>query len=363
MKQKDDILKKLYIEVTNKCNLSCRTCMRNDWQENPGEMDFSLFNKIIDEFSKISENPNIFMGGIGEPLTHNRIIDMIETAKKSGCFVELITNGILLNSEISSNLALVGLDRLWVSIDGAEPKSYSDIRLGDYLPLIIHNLKQWHSILTKHEKNNTELGISFVAMKRNISDLNKIIKLARDLGAKYFSISNVEPYTKELLNEILYENSLYGVIKEKEIRIPRIDKNHIEENILDFISNNFIQPLPHKISQPSCPFYLRKSLSIRWDGKVAPCLPLLYSHNVFLPDYERTWKEYHFNDLNKNTLTTIWTGKECSDFLQRLDEFNFAPCLSCNSCDLPIINGEDCFGNIHPACGGCLWAQGFIICP
>ena len=26
-------------------------------------------------------------------------------------------------------------------------------------------------------------------------------------------------------------------------------------------------------------------------------------------------------------------------------------------------NGEDCYGNALPACGGCLWAQGVIQCP
>jgi hypothetical protein len=26
-------------------------------------------------------------------------------------------------------------------------------------------------------------------------------------------------------------------------------------------------------------------------------------------------------------------------------------------------NLEDCFGSPTPACGGCLWAQGFIQCP
>jgi hypothetical protein len=38
-------------------------------------------------------------------------------------------------------------------------------------------------------------------------------------------------------------------------------------------------------------------------------------------------------------------------------------CRTCNSCDLPDINNEDCFGNVHPACGGCLWSQGFVQCP
>lgn len=43
--------------------------------------------------------------------------------------------------------------------------------------------------------------------------------------------------------------------------------------------------------------------------------------------------------------------------------FDFFPCSTCNSCELPEENLEDCFVSEHPACGGCLWAQGFITCP
>ena len=30
------LLKKLYIEPTNQCNLTCRTCIRNTWDESTG---------------------------------------------------------------------------------------------------------------------------------------------------------------------------------------------------------------------------------------------------------------------------------------------------------------------------------------
>jgi arsenite-transporting ATPase len=48
---------------------------------------------------------------------------------------------------------------------------------------------------------------------------------------------------------------------------------------------------------------------------------------------------------------------------ERLLAFDFAPCTICNSCDMADENLEDCFGSPAPACGGCLWAQGFIQCP
>jgi MoaA/NifB/PqqE/SkfB family radical SAM enzyme len=62
-------------------------------------------------------------------------------------------------------------------------------------------------------------------------------------------------------------------------------------------------------------------------------------------------------------LMDIWNNPEYVALRERLQEFDFSPCTFCNSCEMAESNKEDCFGNIQPACGGCLWAQGFIQCP
>ncbi len=42
----NDQLEKVYIEVTNACNLECRTCMRNVWNEPIGYMAENTFSQI-----------------------------------------------------------------------------------------------------------------------------------------------------------------------------------------------------------------------------------------------------------------------------------------------------------------------------
>ncbi|NLD38863.1 MAG: hypothetical protein GX654_18545 [Desulfatiglans sp.] len=71
-------LEKLYIEVTSKCNLNCRTCIRNVWDEAPGEMSEEVFKVILDGLNRFPILPEkIFFGGFSEPLSHPCIIDMI----------------------------------------------------------------------------------------------------------------------------------------------------------------------------------------------------------------------------------------------------------------------------------------------
>ncbi len=357
-----DRLSRLYVEPTNRCNLDCRTCMRHGWEEGLGVMDFGLLKKIMAGLGTFPRRPDIFFGGFGEPLGHPRIAEMVALAKSVGNEVELISNGILLDEKMTKRLAAAGLDRLWVSIDGASPTSYADVRLGDHLPQIIGNLEHLNAM-----SNKPELGISFVAMRRNIADLPAIINLARHLGAKRFSISNVEPYTSDMAKEVLYGRVLFEPLPEGGCVMPRFDSLISEGETLEKVAALFPDSLSYTPLAPGreglCPFLQRRSASVRWDGRMGPCLPLLHTHTVCLNGHTRTWPDFTFGSLRGQALSEIWNAPEYQAFRCKLDEFSFAPCTTCNSCDLPDVNNEDCFGNTHPACGGCLWSQGFIQCP
>jgi MoaA/NifB/PqqE/SkfB family radical SAM enzyme len=357
-----DRLAKLYIEPTNRCNLDCRTCMRHGWEEELGFMDVGLLERIMAGLPSFPEPPDVFFGGFGEPLGHPRIVDMVALAKGSGAQVELISNGILLDGAMAGRLSAAGLDRLWVSIDGASPRSYADVRLGDHLPQIIANLEH-----LKRRSNKFALGVSFVAMKRNVADLPAVLDLARRLGANRFSLSNVEPYTGDMARDVLYGRALFAALPEGGCIMPRFDPGAIAGETLEKLTAFFPAALPFTTVAPGreglCPFLQRRSASVRWDGRVGPCLPLLHSHTVCLNGHTRSWPDFTFASLRERGLDETWSAPEYQAFRDKLEEFSFAPCTTCNSCDLPDVNNEDCFGNVHPACGGCLWAQGFIQCP
>ena len=78
---------------------------------------------------------------------------------------------------------------------------------------------------------------------------------------------------------------------------------------------------------------------------------------------QREAVEHTFGNVNEQPLAAIWQSEAYRAFRERLWAFDFSPCVTCNSCELSDSNQEDCFGNLAPTCGGCLWAQGFIRCP
>jgi MoaA/NifB/PqqE/SkfB family radical SAM enzyme len=105
------------------------------------------------------------------------------------------------------------------------------------------------------------------------------------------------------------------------------------------------------------------STSVRWDGQVSPCLALLHAHTSYLDRKERRVQAFSVGSLRDSSLASIWQSDAYRALRARLADFDFSPCVSCNSCELSESNQEDCFGNTAPTCGGCLWGQGFIQCP
>jgi MoaA/NifB/PqqE/SkfB family radical SAM enzyme len=113
----------------------------------------------------------------------------------------------------------------------------------------------------------------------------------------------------------------------------------------------------------SCPFIEKGSTSVRWDGTVSPCLSLLHTHQYYLDDTPRQSHAHGFGTVHERSLDAAWHDPAYADLRERLYDFSFSPCTSCVSCERASANTADCLGNTHPACGGCLWAQGFIRCP
>jgi MoaA/NifB/PqqE/SkfB family radical SAM enzyme len=371
-------LAKLYIEPTSQCNLDCRTCMRNAWNEPQGMMSEEVFSRVAEGLKAFSPMPSIFFGGFGEPLFHPDIVKMVTRLKDFGATVELITNGTLLTKEMSRKLIEAGLDTLWVSLDGATPESYTDIRLGAALPKVLKNLDHFSKAInemfgTEHShsifpQSGTKLGIAFVAMKRNIADLPAVVNIGQKYGAELFMITNILPYTPEMVDDVLYYRAIKDTMQSR-MSLPQIDVNEITRTpvyqALYNLSSSWSGFSTENVRN-HCPFIAKGAGAIRWDGDFSPCLPLLHSVTSYL-NYLRNDKRYsrHWavGNIMEHSLMELWNAPEHTAFRERVQNFVFAPCTTCGSCEKILGNEEDCFGNTFPTCGGCLWAQGVIQCP
>lgn len=365
-------LSRVYVEPTTLCNLLCRTCIRNVWDEPAGMMSAETFARVMDAVCGVSPRPTVFFGGFGEPFAHPDLLAMLATAKSAGCPVELITNGTMLGDSTRRELVRIGLDRLWVSIDGATPESYADVRLWNALPQVIEDLAALRDLRLASRSALPRLGIAFVAMKRNIADLPEVIRLGQRLGADRYSVSNVLAHTPEMREQVLYAGSIDTEELDPspwspQVSLPRMD---IDPRTLGRLVR---AEADRRGRTPSgrqgdgranaCPFVEKGSVSVCWDGAISPCLPLLHTHRSYLDFRLRTNHAFALANVNDRGLLEVWDDPAYVELRERLQAFDFAPCTICNSCDMADENLEDCFGSPTPACGGCLWAQGFIQCP
>jgi MoaA/NifB/PqqE/SkfB family radical SAM enzyme len=366
-------LNKIYIEPTVACNLDCITCFRNAWDQPIGRMTEETFESIFNSLKQMDPIPDVYFGGIGEPLFHVKTIEWIRRIKGLGVKVELITNGTILTEKKSRELIDAGLDILWVSIDGASPENFADVRMGAELPVILENLRRLFKLRGPGHFPKPEIGVAFVAMKRNINDLPRIIEMGHTFGARYYSVSNLQPATAEMQADRLYTRTMRNIAYLPspvlpKLSLPKIDFNEDTQAALtaafnsgcnvSYAGNNWGG------ANDVCNFVENGTMSIAWTGEVSPCWPLMHTHMSYLHNKPRLSRKHIIGNVKEKSLEEIWLDPDYVSYRERLHNFIFAPCTFCGGCDLSEANEEDCLGNdIAPVCGGCLWAQGIIQCP
>ena len=375
------MLRKLYIEPPTKCNLNCKMCFRHTWFDEP-ICDLSLedYAHVLRTMPKSVET--VFFGGMGEPLFHKDILEMVRMASGTGAEVELLTNGTLLTEKMILGLLEAGLTRIWISIDDLETDSSinaasdhsADHSGHSHSGRVLSNIRTLNKIRQK-ALSSISLGITFVAMKSNVHQLAKLPFFIAQHLVDEVNVSNISPTDEASQAELLYTglvNMYTGRGKGSvlpTVRLPFFDMNIPEaaEGIRELMrKQNFElyfndQPVLRKTGY--CKFVREGMTFVRADGKVCPCMALLHNGYTYLHNIRRKITHCSFGNIKERPLSDIWASKEYKAFRRKFDEFDFASCLYCGHCELFEENQEDCIGNTHPACGGCLWAEGVLSCP
>lgn len=261
------------------CNFKCNYCVFSVPEKKRGFisakklLDYDLYLKCINDMNRFRTRIKVLrFAGMGEPLLHKNIVEMIEYAEKQKVAekTELITNASLLTPEISEKLAASGLSRLLISIEGLSDKHYkkiSDTKI-NFLELL-EKIKYFY----KHKKNTfVHVKIINTALK-NEKEKEKFFETFKNISDS-MGIENVVP--------------LYPCVNFKKILKKNLEKTQYGINIQ---------------KGTVCPqaFY---TCQINPDGLVVPCYSIVY------PDI--------MGNVNQDSIYDIWHGRKFYQFRQQM---------------------------------------------
>jgi tungsten cofactor oxidoreducase radical SAM maturase len=348
-------LRKLYIEVTTGCNLQCRFCMRNIWDDPIALMTRDIFDAVAARLAFLPALEEVVFTSFGEPLTHPNILSMIETFTRRGLKVTLGSNGILLTPKIVSELIKLGVYRVMVSIDGAQAETFHDLR-GANLQQIITNLEHLKELKKQHATRLPELGIEFVILKSNADELPALVRLASGLGAARLIVSNVLAYTEDMVDQTLYGYAPVDSVKG--FGFPNLGSGWWLWNFMEM-------PRMHWGAERHCRFVHSRAAVVGWDGGVSPCYALSHNYSYYTLDgRKKKVTRYILGNVTQTPLDEIWMSEEYMQYRSEVAVYHFPSCPDCDlrsTCDLRELN-EGCWG-VNPSCADCLWSQDIIRCP
>ncbi len=198
--------KKVYIEITNICNLNCSFCIKDNRRKK--EMSIDEFETILQKIDKYTNY--IYLHVKGEPLIHNKLNEILHLANKYNKYVNITTNGVFLKEKVNILKKYNNIRQINISLHSENNKI-------NYIEDIMDAVDKLENIFVVYR---------FWTLKDNKLD-NKMLKYLEKIREKY-NIDNA--IYKEIINgkNIKIKNNVY-INKDKEFEWPNINNNYYNE--------------------------------------------------------------------------------------------------------------------------------------
>ena len=261
------------IEPTNLCQNHCLWCIDEKLRNN----SFWNWNSIK---SRLPNNPQIksfVIKGGGEPLLYKDISNLLDFISGNGQDIGVITNGILI--KMYSELLVKTCKWVRVSISSSNKDSYN----ATHRPI---NEQSFFDIISGIQEisDKVKTGICMVATNDNFEEIIPLIRLSKEIGAKYIDIKLGHGSKTNIISE-----NLESISKEA----LSYNSNEFNVFINRLIPKSELQLLP---SDYKCLAHFLIGI-VTADGLVYPCCSL------------KGKLEYCLGDLNKEDFEKIWFGK------------------------------------------------------
>jgi putative metalloenzyme radical SAM/SPASM domain maturase len=419
---------KLFVETTSRCNLSCVMCMKQnaDGTMHDGDLDQQTFEALDPALHNLDA---LVLNGVGEPLLNPRLEQFISRAKKTmpaGSWTGFQSNGILLSNLRAISLLDAGVDRICLSMDGVDATTFGAIRAGSQLHDLEHACKALVAAKGVCGRPDMEIGVEYVVMRDNLSELPAALAWAAGRGATFAIVSHLHPFDEPHLEQCSYDIctdeaiTLFQVWKNKAdlkgLDISRYfevlwnySKSPDERRIVDFVAamksdaqqrgitldlkrlfamdtgkieesqsvfDEAIQvarrtgldlrlPEIARREKRGCAFVEQGGAFVSWDGSMHPCYHLWHQCRSYANGWLHPVKPRIFGNVRESGVLDIWNSSQFRGYRDNVLRHDYPSCSECNCSPCDLVQEEQFVQDCYvntEPCGSCLWSSGVFRC-
>ena len=394
--------KKVYVELTTRCNLQCAMCVKYTKGSCIPEEDMSLevFQKILPSLKGID---TLILNGIGESLLHADLVEIVRLARTVmplKATIGLQSNGLLLTKALSQELIHAGLNTICLSVDRFEDPMLR--ATGEHSFCAVKRAVDNLSLAKKAEDSDFKIGFEIVLTRQTIQDLPGLVSWAADNGISYILSSHLLLYDiaakqeclfnshppealeifyrycdmaaskglhfeeefacyqrhagtkssqlfRQIMDEMLSEAKRGDIqLNFKDLHSQDLKKTQELEEVIEtaeMLANKrglelFIPPL-QATSPRECRFLNEKAVFIAVNGDVMPCHFLWHTYSCRILEDEASVTKRSFGNVSHKTLDDIWHATSYSSFRQEAGSYDYTYCWTCAQGPCPTLLSDD----------------------
>jgi MoaA/NifB/PqqE/SkfB family radical SAM enzyme len=291
------------IELTTRCPLACRMCIRasaDDWHDQ--EMALDDFKKILPYLNGVE---TVVLEGWGESLLHGNLVDCVRLAKAEGPEVGFVTSGMGITEKRVSDLIDAGLDFVGFSLAGTTLEVHNRIRVNSDLSEILRGIRWFQEVKTRRKLQRPKLHMVYLMLNDNLSEVSNLPELAHGLGISEIVLLNIIQVTSSWQDEQKIFNCALGKGDYDEM-FKRVATDAQRLGI------TLRKPSQAAIDVPVCDENPLRNLYIAATGEVSPCVylfpPVGSPFKRIYCGQEYLEEKVSFGNIFKEPFSSIWDG-------------------------------------------------------
>ena len=322
----------LLAELTHRCPLQCPYCSNPvDLDRKAGELDTATWKRVFAEASELGVL-QVHLSG-GEPTARPDLAELVAHCRDVNLYTNLITSGVLLDEPALERLYDAGLDHIQLSIQDVEEANAD--RIGGYRGG--HAKKR--DLAKRVVARGLPLTVNWVVHRQNIHNLERMIDLAVEMGAKRVEIAHTQYYGWAFKNRRAlmptYRQTLDAIALVEDARRRLEGVIVIDSVVPDYYA---------RFPKACVGGWGRRAINVTPQGRVLPC------HAA------ETIPGLVFDNVKDKPLAEIWLSSQSFNAFRGTD---WMPDL-CRNCDRKEIDWGGCrcqamaiagsAGETDPAC-------------